>query len=135
VAEHASRRTPGTSRGIAKRRAAKLVTVASAERAGEAGEFDAVLHHRMRLGIVSALAGADSLTFVELRELLGTTDGNLSVHARKLEDAGLIACAKSFAERRPRSDYTLTPVGQKALRRYLAHMEALIASTRNALNR
>ena len=135
MAEHATRRPHPTARTAGKRRAAKLVTVASPERLEGVGEFESVLHHRMRLGIVSALAGVDSMTFVELRALLGTTDGNLSVHARKLEEAGLIACAKSFAERRPRSDYTLTTAGQKALRRYLAHMEALIASTRNALDR
>lgn len=96
---------------------------------------DDVLHHRLRLGIASALAGAGSLTFVELRDLLQTTDGNLSVHARRLEDAGLVTCAKSFADRRPRSDYRLTAAGQRALRHYLDHMEALIASARSALKR
>ena len=100
-----------------------------------ASEFDALLHHQIRLGIVSALAGTDSLTFVELRALLGTTDGNLSVHARKLEDAGYVTCAKSFAERRPRSEYRLAPSGRRALERYLAHMEALIAATRSTLER
>lgn len=96
---------------------------------------DDVLHHRLRLGIASALAGAGSLTFVELRDLLQTSDGNLSVHARRLEEAGLLTCAKSFADRRPRSDYRLTTAGQRALRRYLDHMEALIAAARSALKR
>jgi len=102
---------------------------------GEPGEPDILLHHRMRLGIVSALAGTDALTFVALRELLDTTDGNLSVHARRLEDAGYIACAKSFAERRPRTEYRLAPEGRRALERYLAHMEALIAVARHSLRR
>lgn len=99
----------------------------------EAETPDELLHHRLRLGIASALAGAGTLTFVELRELLQTTDGNLSVHARKLEEAGLVVCTKSFAERRPRSDYRLTPAGQQALRRYLDHMEALIRAARESL--
>lgn len=102
--------------------------------AGQDGP-DQVLHHRLRLGIASALAGAGSLTFVELRDLLQTSDGNLSVHARRLEEAGLVSCSKSFAERRPRSDYRLTAAGQRALRRYLDHMEALIAATRSVLKR
>ena len=100
-----------------------------------AAEPDALLHHHIRLGIVSALAGTETLSFVELRALLETTDGNLSVHARKLEDAGYIACDKRFAERRPRSDYRLTAAGRRALERYLAHMEALIAATRSTLAR
>ena len=96
---------------------------------------DEVLHHRLRLGIASALAGVPSMTFVELRDLLQTSDGNLSVHARRLEEAGLLTCAKTFVDRRPRSDYRLTPSGHRALRRYLDHMEALIASARSALKR
>ncbi len=103
---------------------------------GAAGEADEdLLHHRLRLGLVSALAGTDALTFVELRALLATTDGNLSVHARKLEDAGYIACSKSFAERRPRTEYRLTPTGRRALERYVAHLEALIDATRQTLRR
>lgn len=84
----------------------------------------------MRLGIVSALAVNDSLTFNELKNLMQTTDGNLSVHARKLEEAGYVACHKSFEGRMPRTDYTLTATGRKALERYLDHMEALIKQTR-----
>ena len=84
----------------------------------------------MRLGLVSALAVNDSLTFSDLKRLLETTDGNLSVHARKLEDAGYIACAKSFDKRMPRTDYRLTAAGRRALERYLSHMEALIQAAR-----
>ena len=98
----------------------------------EAGplELDQIIHERVRLGIVSALAVNGSLTFTDLRDLLGTTDGNLSVHARKLEDAGYIECTKSFSGRTPRTEYALTTSGRKALEAYLAHMEALIDATR-----
>lgn len=84
----------------------------------------------MRLGIVSALAANDSLTFTELRGLLQTTDGNLSVHARKLEDAGYVTCTKGFEGRVPRTEYRLTSAGRRALARYLDHMEALIRAAR-----
>ncbi|MFN8571077.1 MAG: transcriptional regulator [Gemmatimonadaceae bacterium] len=93
-------------------------------------DLDRLIHERMRLGIVSALAVNDSLTFNELKELMRTTDGNLSVHARKLEEAGYVACQKSFEGRMPRTDYSLTPAGRRALERYLEHMEALIRQTR-----
>jgi DNA-binding HxlR family transcriptional regulator len=93
-------------------------------------ELDRVIHERVRLAIVSALVGAESLTFNQLKELLAITDGNLSVHARKLEDAGFVACDKSFVERVPRTEYRLTPAGRKALDAYLAHMEALIQRVR-----
>jgi DNA-binding HxlR family transcriptional regulator len=93
-------------------------------------ELDRVIHERVRLAIVSALAGAESLAFNELKELLQITDGNLSVHARKLEDAGFVACEKSFVERVPRTEYRLTPAGRKALDAYLSHMEALIQRVR-----
>ena len=101
----------------------------------EAGNLDALIHHRIRLGIVSALAGTSSLSFNEIKALLKTTDGNLSVHARKLEDARYIVCRKSFEERRPRTDYQLAPAGRRALQRYLDHMEALIKVTRTTLER
>jgi len=84
----------------------------------------------VRLGIVSALAGSERLTFNELKAMLETTDGNLSVHARKLEEAGYVVCEKSFAGRTPRTEYTLTAAGRKALVRYLEHMEAVIAAAR-----
>src|SRR5215475_4147915 len=93
---------------------------------GETGKLDRLVHERLRLGILSALSVNDSLTFNELKKLLDTTDGNLSVHARKLEEAGYIACAKSFEGRMPRTDYRLTAAGRRALERYLDHMEALI---------
>ena len=92
--------------------------------------LDRLIHERMRLGIVSALAANDSLTFNDLKLLLGTTDGNLSVHARKLEDAKYITCTKSFEGRVPRTEYKLTAEGRRALKRYVDHMEALIRAIR-----
>jgi DNA-binding HxlR family transcriptional regulator len=92
--------------------------------------LDRLIHERIRLGIVSALAVNRSLTFNELKALLKTTDGNLSVHARKLEEADYIACAKSFDGRLPKTEYRLAPAGRRALERYLNHMEALIRATR-----
>jgi DNA-binding MarR family transcriptional regulator len=96
----------------------------------QTAELDRIIHERLRLGIVSALSVNATLGFTELRELLRTTDGNLSVHARKLEEADYIACTKSFQGRTPHTSYKLTPRGRRALRRYLDHMEALIAATR-----
>jgi DNA-binding HxlR family transcriptional regulator len=93
-------------------------------------ELDRLIHERMRLAIVSALAVNASLTFNELKRLLDTTDGNLSVHARKLEEADYIVCTKSFEGRVPRTEYKLSAAGRQALERYLAHMEALIRATR-----
>ena len=98
--------------------------------AGSAVELDKLIHERVRLAIVSALAGAEALSFNELKGLLGITDGNLSVHARKLEEAGLVACQKTFVERVPHTAYKLTPAGRKALDAYLGHMEALIRQVR-----
>ena len=94
-------------------------------------ELDRLIHERMRLAIVSALAVNQSLSFNELKRLLDTTDGNLSVHARKLEDARYIICTKSFEGRVPRTEYRLSALGRQALERYLDHMEALIHSTRD----
>ena len=88
--------------------------------------LDRVIHERLRLGIVSALAVNDRLSFNDLKRLLGTTDGNLSVHARKLEDAHYIVCEKSFEGRLPRTEYRLTASGRRALEKYLVHMEAII---------
>jgi DNA-binding HxlR family transcriptional regulator len=93
--------------------------------------LDRLIHERMRLGIVSALAVNESLTFNDLKTLMKTTDGNLSVHARKLEEAEYIACTKSFEGRVPRTEYRLTAAGRRALERYLDHMEALIRATRD----
>jgi len=94
------------------------------------GELDRLIHERVRLGIVSALAVNDSLSFNELKALLKTTDGNLSVHARKLEDASYVTCTKSFEGRIPKTEYRLTGAGRRALEQYLDHMEALIRVTR-----
>ena len=94
-------------------------------------ELDRLIHERLRLGIVSALAVNDRLTFNDLKRLLQTTDGNLSVHARKLEDAEYIACEKSFEGRVPRTEYRLTAAGRRALEKYLVHMEAIIKAVRD----
>src|SRR5437764_3071485 len=95
-----------------------------------AHEIDRLIHERLRLGIISALAANESLTFNELKHTVKTTDGNLSVHARKLEDAGYISCSKSFDGRMPKTEYSLTSAGKRALERYLDHMEALIGRMR-----
>ena len=97
-----------------------------------AREIDRMIHERLRLGIISALAANESLTFNELKHLVKTTDGNLSVHARKLEDAGYVSCSKSFEGRTPKTEYKLTNAGRRALERYLDHMEALIGRMRKS---
>ena len=106
----------------------RLRTVAAAGSAPPA--LDRLIHERIRLGIVSALAVNEKLSFNELKRLLKTTDGNLSVHARKLEEAEYIACTKYFDGRVPKTEYRLTPLGREALERYLSHMEALIRAMR-----
>lgn len=98
---------------------------------GNANKLDRIIHERLRLGIVSALAVNNALTFVELKKVLNTTDGNLSVHARKLEESGYVTCEKKFEGRVPRSEYKLTAAGRVALENYLSHMEALIQATRH----
>ena len=95
-----------------------------------AAELDQVIHERMRLGIISALAARDTLTFSELKRLLEATDGNLSVHARKLEEANYVVCTKSFEGRIPRTEYRITAIGRRALERYLDQMEQIIRQTR-----
>lgn len=107
-------------------------SVESARPDATPGDLDRLIHERIRLGIVSALAVNPELSFNDLKGVLGTTDGNLSVHARKLEDAGYISCTKSFEGRVPRTGYTLTATGRAALERYLDHMEAIIKTTREA---
>jgi len=92
--------------------------------------LDRLIHERIRLGILSALAATDSVSFNDLKRLLETTDGNLSVHARKLEEANYIACTKSFENRMPKTEYSITPAGRRAFERYLDHMEALIRAAR-----
>lgn len=94
--------------------------------------LDRLIHERMRLGIVSALAANESLTFNDLKSLMNTTDGNLSVHARKLEDGGYIACTKSFEGRLPKTEYKLTVAGRRALENYLSHMETIIQQMRKS---
>lgn len=94
--------------------------------------LDKLIHDRVRLGIISALAVNDRLTFTELRDLLALTDGNLSVHARKLEEGGYVQCQKGFEGRVPKSEFRLTAAGKRALDRYLGHMEALIEATRGS---
>ncbi len=94
-------------------------------------ELDRLIHERVRLGIVSALAVNESLSFTELKGLMGATDGNLSVHARKLEEAGYVTCEKVFHDRVPNTTYSLTAAGRSALERYLGHMEAIIKVTRS----
>ena len=93
-------------------------------------ELERLVHERIRLGILSALAATDSFSFTDLRDLLATTDGNLSVHARKLEDAGYIACTKSFDDRTPKTTYEITPAGREALENYLRQMESIIQLAR-----
>jgi len=112
------------------RRARKLEPAPVATPVAGAPKLDRLIHERLRLGILSALSVNVSLTFNELKKMLDTTDGNLSVHARKLEEAGYIGCTKSFAGRVPRTDYRLTSAGKRALERYLDHMEALIHAMR-----
>ena len=109
-----------------------LREVRGRDASNESLELDTLIHHRMRLGIVSALAANDALTFNELKALMHTTDGNLSVHARKLEEAGYLTCAKYFEGRLPKTEYRLAPAGRRALERYLEYMEALIQATRGA---
>jgi DNA-binding HxlR family transcriptional regulator len=106
-----------------------LAGLRARQAASAAPALDQLIHERMRLGIVSALAVNASLSFNELKALLSATDGNLSVHARRLEDAGYVTCDKSFDGRVPRTEYRLTASGRQALERYLDHMEALIRAT------
>jgi DNA-binding HxlR family transcriptional regulator len=115
-----------------KKAATDLRDVTSAKAQHPAPNLDRLIHERMRLGIVSALAANESLTFNDLKGLMNTTDGNLSVHARKLEDGGYIACTKSFDGRLPKTEYKLTVSGRRALENYLSHMETLIHQMRNS---
>lgn len=105
--------------------------VQPAKNESTATSLDRLIHERLRLGIVSALAVNERLTFNDLKRLLQTTDGNLSVHARKLEDANYIACEKSFAGRIPHTEYRLTPAGRRALEKYVAHMESILRAVKS----
>ena len=115
---------------VQRSREVSLEAIRNPAREGVPSDVDRIIHERIRLGIVSGLAVNRSLTFNELKALLKTTDGNLSVHARRLEEADYITCAKSFEGRTPKTEYRLTTTGRKALERYLNHMEALIRATR-----
>jgi DNA-binding transcriptional ArsR family regulator len=108
----------------------KPVPVPRPPHAGEDAGFDRLIYERVRLGIMSALAMHERLTFNELKSLFDVSDGNLGAHARKLEEAGYVVCTKSFEGRRPKSEYRITHVGKKALLRYLEHIEAVIKATR-----
>jgi DNA-binding MarR family transcriptional regulator len=125
----------GTARDDRRPTVGDLRTLRGKSEAGSASSvrgdaIDRLIHERLRLGIVSALAVNDSLSFSDLKKLMKTTDGNLSVHARKLEEAEYITCTKSFEGRMPKTEYRLTATGRRALERYLDHMEALIRATR-----
>jgi DNA-binding HxlR family transcriptional regulator len=111
--------------------AAAAAELQSAKANHPAHSLDRLIHERMRLGIISALAANESLTFNDLKKLMHTTDGNLSVHARKLEDGGYIACTKSFEGRLPKTEYKLTANGKRALENYVSHMETLIKQVRS----
>lgn len=112
---------------------AQALKVIRTEKAAEnvSSELDKVIHERMRLGIISALSANTKLSFSELKNLLNTTDGNISVHARKLEEAGYLVCEKTFKSRKPLTEYKITKAGKKALEKYLDHMEALIKAVKS----
>ncbi len=125
-------RNSAVKHSIKKRESSSVVEEARAKVRSAPASLDRLIHERMRLGIVSALAAKESLTFNELKTLMDTTDGNLSVHARKLEDGGYITCIKSFEGRLPKTEYKITAAGRRALESYLNHMEALIHQMRNS---
>lgn len=125
----ASRKRP-RSGGQASTAAPAASAGGARARKGAVPDLDRLIHERLRLAIVSALAAHNCLSFRDLKDLLQTSDGNLSVHARKLEDAGYVACEKSFAKRVPKTEYRLTAEGRRAFERYLTHLEALVQNAR-----
>lgn len=125
-------KSPHARKHVENPQAAARLGAVRGGRSRAPAELDDLIHERKRLAIVSALAGHDWLSFAELKALVETSDGNLSVHARKLEDAGYLDCRKGFAGRVPRTDFRLTALGRQALAGYLDHMEALIRRTRDA---
>jgi DNA-binding HxlR family transcriptional regulator len=127
VARNSAARATRPGRKATPRR---KLEIASAPPEGGPPELDRIIHERLRLGIVSALAVTEWISFNELKTLLKTTDGNLSVHARKLEESQYVLCQKTFEGRVPRTRYKLTALGRRALERYLGHMEAIILATR-----
>jgi DNA-binding MarR family transcriptional regulator len=121
---------PAAAAETATRRRPKLASIPGSAHENDDATFDRLVYERVRLGIMSALAVREELTFSELKALFDVSDGNLSAHARKLEEAKYLTCTKSFADRRPKSVYRLTPRGRDALNRYLDHVEAVIKATR-----
>ena len=121
-----------TAKKVEKSEEMQKPQIVKVEKAAEkvSGELDKIIHERMRLGIISALAANEMMSFTDLKNLLNTTDGNISVHARKLEDAGYVECLKSFNGRVPLTEYKITAEGRSALSRYLNHMEALIKAVK-----
>ena len=126
----AAKSKPRTPAPATERQRRKLEAVASTTRDDAESKFDRLIYERVRLGIMSALAVREEMSFIELKGLFDISDGNLGAHARKLEDAGYVSCTKSFEDRRPRTVYRITPLGRAALNRYLDHVEAVIRATR-----
>ena len=126
MAKHAQAEADAAERGTPSKRGPHGLL--HGDPAGESLELDALIHERLRLGILCALAVSDSLSFNELKVQFGTTAGNLSVHARKLEEAGHLACRKSFEGRMPHTEFRITARGRRALEKYLTHMEALVSA-------
>lgn len=127
MAEKAKARTPAAASAQQRR---KLAAVAATTRDDAESKFDRLIYERVRLGIMSALAVREEMSFNDLKGLFDISDGNLGAHARKLEDAGYVTCTKSFEERRPRTAYRITQQGRAALNRYLDHVETVIRATR-----
>src|SRR5499425_623104 len=130
MATKTAKRTDTAAARAPAKAAPKPVPVPRPSQASDDARFDRLVYERVRLGIMSALAVNERLTFNELKGLFDVSDGNLSAHARKLEEAGYLECNKSFEGRRPRSEYKITAAGRKALHRYLEHIEAVIKATR-----
>jgi DNA-binding MarR family transcriptional regulator len=126
----AAKPKPRTPAAANERQRRKLETVASTTRDDGPAKFDRLIYERARLGIMSALAVREQMSFNELKALFDISDGNLGAHARKLEDAGYVSCTKSFEDRRPLTVYRITASGKAALNRYLDHMEAVLKATR-----
>jgi DNA-binding transcriptional ArsR family regulator len=131
MAERKARKAPKSTAGPGKMSGAKMHSIRGLALGRASGEFDRLIHERLRLAIVSALAVHDSLSFNDLKQMLDISDGNLSVHARKLEEAGYLTCTKSFEGRMPKTRYELTAAGRRSLERHLEHMEALIRVVRD----
>jgi DNA-binding MarR family transcriptional regulator len=130
MATKAAKRTETSAARSPAKAAPKPVPVPRPSQTHDDARFDRLVYERVRLGIMSALAVNERLTFNELKSLFDVSDGNLSAHARKLEEAGYLECSKSFEGRRPKSEYRITATGRKALHRYLEHIEAVIKATR-----